>query len=387
MPNELYIVIILISLLILVILVFSFNRYLRGGEYALTTVYDGDRKYTANYTPSQITWLKYSNEQRMYITLQCYMNVMTLDRERIYIKYMNDTMNTISENASFVLNGNRYYFNRMNVMSFTSDAHMDLIGILLHRTSPIRITRGFAVCEWHGDLYTNESNEFITTYESYNEHSIRLSRNEDEFINSFRDRQIRIYIEFSYGDGERVMDHYKPIHEMTHSLVNQILDLVKNYRTRTIIAIRLDLNSKSEYNLDELLERFERDNYSVLCFDECSYSEVNIPSTTIDNGFSYDEQITLESIINDDIKTIDIQVEHSEGGRNHKSNMVEFIARNIRDVVHSSNEIRDCFKSVTSYRFNQDGKFIYNISSKVNDLKNTCLVNSFGRFANDLFYL
>ena len=70
-----------------------------------------------------------------------------------------------------------------------------------------------------------------------------------------------------------------------------------------------------------------------------SYPSVKIPETV--SGFSYDEQL----FITRNSSHYSIQIEHSEDGSDHKSNMIEFIGRNLSQLI-SLDEMQTFLKRI-----------------------------------------
>ena len=115
-------------------------------------------------------------------------------------------------------------------------------------------------------------------------------------------------------------------------------------------------------------------------FDETDYSIVNIPPTK--DQFSYDEELMIEANINQNLWSIDIQIEHSENSSNHKSNLIEFISRNLSSKTDEAN-LRLAFES-TNYLNKGEEKFKVNLMKNA-DLTSSIIVKSFGRFKDKFF--
>ena len=172
---------------------------------------------------------------------------------------------------------------------------------------------------------------------------------------------VQIYIEYSYGSSRKVTDLYPLIHRHTHHVIT---DIIKHHESEEInskqlyiycMRFQLEQNQDGQRRLTQPSNGYEIipeqtittvsayksiiDNVKIYYYDECSYPSVKIPETV--SGFSYDEQlfITRNSI------HYSIQIEHSEDGSDHKSNMIEFIGRNLSQLI-SLDEMQTFLKRI-----------------------------------------
>lgn len=168
--------------------------------------------------------------------------------------------------------------------------------------------------------------------------------------------QIEIYIEYSYGKSRKVIDLYPMIHKHTQLVIQNI---IKHHRMVGwkndeiyIFCLRFQLetndlddkNSKLQEpthnyinfqdipiisNIEILTDdqTKKRPIIHVYFYDECHYANVRVPHNN--SEFSYDEQLYFEI----DKENYSIQIEHSENGWKHKSNMIEFLGRNLAPIL------------------------------------------------------
>lgn len=375
--------IIILVFILLFLLLFSFDR-LHGGEYPIGTT---DKGESVAPSVSQIAWMNYSDKIKSLITRYCTEQCDELNNE-ISDVLIDSALNVMRSNAKYKFGDNSVTINKMNEMREVSDAHIDLVGILMNRNR-LHFTRGIGVCEWHGassEIVKSESNEFITIFDGK---SISLTKSanittELKLIKSLEgNSDIKIFLEFSYKNGLHAIDYYSYIHKFTIRIIPLLIMNVKR-DIDNIFAVRINMNENritkpiDLSNIIRNIKQYSTSNFVVNCYDECEFDKVVIPETK--KEFSYDEEILLE-IDKPNIK-IEIQIEHSEGGKSHKSNFVEFIGRNISNKVNNENEIIDIFEKVTNYKF-ENGKFV---CDKVpNNIYDKALVKSFAPYQYNLF--
>ena len=351
-------VIVFISIILLAYFIFNLTCNMVGGEYIPS--YSIDMKGNPiNPTISQICWNNYSSLMKELIQA----NIGKFDNSSNLIKeiLLEDSLNALIQNASYKFNDEVRINASMTKMKTVSDAHIDLLGCILSYP----ISDGFAICEWHGDM-KGESSEFVTKY-SKNTISINriTSELEEEIGESIRDSNIRLYIEFSYGEKQRSNLYYKNIHKFTIDLIQQLLQVTSSISKNIIvvIAIRVLINANgTKYSIKDIITKLDKNkyigtNYIVECYDESKFETMVIPKTTI---LSYDEEIVLYT---NDKSLVSIQIEHSENGSRHKSNYMEFLARNLEPLIVSKKEFFDCL-SLTNYKY-----LLYNPKTKSYDIK------------------
>lgn len=191
----------------------------------------------------------------------------------------------------------------------------------------------------------------------------------------FISNQKFIFIEFSYTSPSDEAKFYifrlfDEIHKITHETINYII----NNSTSNINCIRLVLpigkswNNKSFKNVDEFKDKFQANtlkdisiNYYVEDFDD-NIHDIIIPDTKI--SFGLDEYLMIQTS-----NTIyHVQVEHSENGSSHKSNMVEFLMRMWNIFEYDNKSLYDLLVKF-NYSLNEfEGKInalsVFNISNK-----------------------
>lgn len=158
--------------------------------------------------------------------------------------------------------------------------------------------------------------------------------------------QVEIYLEYSYGKSRKVNSLYPLIHKHTINILHEILihhqSRIKSNNVN-IYCLRFQMETKDvddptselkapSHDFKELLHiplisNINNENIDVFFYDQCHYKNIRIPNTT--SEFSYDEQLYFQL----DEEKYSVQIEHSENGLRHKSNMIEFLARNISPIV------------------------------------------------------
>ena len=190
-----------------------------------------------------------------------------------------------------------------------------------------------------------------------------------------RKPRIEIYIEYSYNK-ETASELYSVIHRHTLNVLTYILGIKKDSKCRYIYCFRFLFP-----NLDEAYKKVESidiSNTKFFIYDNSGYSIVQIPKTS--SAFSYDEQL----FINYENENYSIQIEHSEDGSSHKSNIVEFLARNLLTTTNSIKDIRTVF-SGTNYLSKDRHRFRYHTKEHSDDITNSVIYKSFGSKARLLF--
>ena len=214
---------------------------------------------------------------------------------------------------------------------------------------------------------------------------------------------VQIYIEYSYGSSRKVTDLYPLVHRHTHRVIT---DIIKHHESEEIISKQLyiycmrfqleqdqdggqgrltfpsnDYNLFPEYTITTVSAyKSIIDNVKIYYYDECSYPSIKIPETT--SEFSYDEQlfITRNSI------HYSIQIEHSEDGSDHKSNMVEFIGRNLSQLI-SLDEMQMFLKMNMHEIIDEENRFKWNYCRNQKQIKiqESVIYKAFHDMSKDLF--
>lgn len=151
---------------------------------------------------------------------------------------------------------------------------------------------------------------------------------------------VDVFIDFSYPNSISIERYFHQIHDVTRYLINKIIktiEPIKKIKERNhyifIIGIKIERYQDWEKIYEEIKEidfKLPDDsNYQLHDINDYSNhivnNDYNDKSINLPNSekFSMDEFIRLAT----DKSIYNIQIEHSEGFDNHKSNIVEFIMR------------------------------------------------------------
>ena len=146
--NEMKTLVFIIIILILFIFIYKYKYILRGGEYRAFKI----KNSNVNYTPSI---------SQLELTPRLGINSLANLRKRNVNSLILQCEGALKRRASLKFNDNKAYFNTMNEAHLISDAHLDLLTLIL---SDIRIDYAFAVCEWNGCEFKAELNSLMTFY-------------------------------------------------------------------------------------------------------------------------------------------------------------------------------------------------------------------------------
>ena len=412
------IVTIIICLSLFAFAIVNNKKLIKGGEFIKSNLYY-EGKNTKNRviveeeaTPT-ISQIRFDNMpiiKKRQIFKYISGNESLEKRVDLYFKdLLKFTSEDLKRRFDFKFNGYEGKFLNSTEAHYMSDGHIDLLGTLLLLNNPKNVNMGFSVCEWHGDEFRSESNEYFTEYIADKslklEKSKYIDKNEEPFkslLERAYENELKIYIEFSYNQHLRSDIGYSVVHEFAPKIITRIINnLSKDANGLNLYVIRIIVNYVYHVKLSEvdkklglmpIIDPYEIEfeetiisdkNRKVIrlnMFDETDYSVVNIPSTK--EQFSYDEELMLEVSINQKIWRIDIQIEHSENLSNHKSNLVEFISRNLSSKTDEAN-LRLAFES-TNYLNKGEEKFKVNLMKNA-DLTSSIIVNSFGSFKDKFF--
>lgn len=162
------------------------------------------------------------------------------------------------------------------------------------------------------------------------------------FPNVEASKTIDVFIEFSYQYIYNMAEAYINVHKLTRDLLHSIFEASKTIDF-DIVIYRILIDENGNY---ERVKPKQYKNSIIYVSENAKYKKIVIPAS---KSFAYDEYI--EAIV-DNVK-YRIQIEHSEKGSAHKSNLVEFILRNSRDdeFIHS---ILNKF----GYKFDENNKYL-----------------------------
>lgn len=484
--------ILLFIVIVIIIALFSLKIHrLKGGEFLLY-----HSKVDKKFTPS-ISQIELAD------SIEPSVRTRDNDNLQIFDYIISKCIQRLNSISSFSWKDEHVYWSKADEPHLVSDAHLDLIGMMLSK----QVSKAIAVCEWHGDIYRAENNAIVTIYKDgklslskaieqkyltsdflcffgytpdedkeiaivnsliektktkYSLHSVwkeyhkkdidyESFKNDKQYstygldsiltkgdfyrttrirniarattpipitnetslckydyliaiLNRYRmlkalkktntnTPEVKIYIEYSYGTGRRANELFAIVHKHTNIILNQIIEEqqsneVKKESDVCIYCYRFQLESKEGIkkellNLDTIdrdtMVTYTLDGRTVIIdvFDECKYETVEIPKTS--SEFSYDEQLFL--LI--DGYNYNVQIEHSENGSKHKSNFVEFLARNIINTIPFVDVI-ELFKNRTRY-LDEHNHFKWEFNEDGAQLENSVIYKAFGEHKDKLF--
>ena len=255
-----------------------------------------------------------------------------------------------------------------------SDAHLDLEVF----NDVFNITDGFAVCE------LNSSATYIDRKSITFKHNIisyvkdgkvicdRMNFVKDDFDSMF-DSELRVqaFVEFSYDTihDKAILIAYEKIHSFMINIAKHMKNLMDTDTRNLILVYRFKVNNDGTF-VEEINNIARMENSDILISAYGNYipdeERMNIPDTK--DSFAMDEGIVFDDAL--------IQVEHSEGRKGHKSNIIEFIIRSIHRLTDDTNtypkfdslydELFACKKKIKDIKEGMNYKAIQNqIANKV----------------------
>ena len=394
------IIIIILVLFCLFILTFKFVSYkLNGGEYLNCYYVENNKTININPTVSQLVIYNEKYDIKPYFNDE----ISYEEKVRKLDEFIDRCVKFNRKQATIYYNDRELRISSLSTARLISDANIDLLGTILLNNGGFIVKNGFGICEWHGDSKYGERSEIFTIYDgdiSYLTSNKCYDKDKNIFIYEEpikslieTNKKLSIYLEFSYKDGEKFENLYKKIHKRTCELINEIINEIEleDDDEKVICFIRLVVQEDGEISRLEfepsrrenryVMRRGDGKRMLIIGFDKSNFNTVVVPATK--SEFSYDEEINLYIEKNGRRYVIDLQIEHSEGEESHKSNLVEFIGRNVSQYASSPEDIRRCFRKLTNYNF-KNNCFVCSLSSK-KSISESTIYKSFGRFAKSLF--
>lgn len=248
--------------------------------------------------------------------------------------------------------------------------------------------------------YLESIEEALTSYSLISEESLDQTK-----------PRVNIYIEFSYDKDRMFSEFYRAVHLITIDVLRYIINshrfLTWNSNGKEFTNIynylyRFDMRKKiypyPGWKMAKDKNKYFR-SYSFIgeepivlrfyIYDECiNYKDVCVPKTT--GRFSYDEGMLIQIMdTKNGEETFNIQVEHSENSGKHKSNFVEFIARNTIPYLDGKDNYIDILESLfrnTNYLKEDKNKFsVVLLDGTDVPLAERRLFKEFGPYADELF--
>ena len=278
-----------------------------------------------------------------------------------------------SEQYTFVSASSKQTY--LYLQKHISDACIDLFGLSLLNL----INKGYGVCECYDDE-TTQVGELFTVHNSNTTPSfVRAKKTDSKLDEDLRlDRSkpvVKVFIEFVYDSIIYKDRAYVNIHMLTNAILKQIINN-ENKTSFYIFRYYVDENgyvhTKSKRNQIQVIDK------SIEIFDyiyedktlKSKFSTIIIPSTQ--DKFARDEGLFF---VDTKGTQYDVQIEHSEGLGAHKSNIVDFVVRNLNSNKYSP-LITAVLKEL-GYQMNRDKKFTCTLQGDV-DTKNSVLIQHFG---------
>lgn len=205
-------------------------------------------------------------------------------------------------------------------------------------------------------------------------------------IRSYTDEaNIEIYIEYSYSSGRRADEIFEIVHKHAVEVIKQTVSYYESLRDPKplfMACYRFQLEAYKDIRYPSMPDHqnnitinLKYNNLHVDIYDECLYNDIMIPPTK--ESFSYDEQLYFT--LNEN--KYSVQIEHSENGEGHKSNFVEFLARNLVPILKLE-DLKRVF-ALTSYLVGNNTMNCKPTESGVN-IKASKIYKTFGDYATEL---
>jgi len=206
------------------------------------------------------------------------------------------------------------------------------------------------------------------------------------YIQSYTDKaNIEIYIEYSYSSGRRADEIFEIVHKHAVEVIKQTVSYYESLNEpkplfMACYRFQLEVDKKIQYpsmpnHQNNITINLNYNSLHVDIYDECLYKDIMIPPTK--ESFSYDEQLYFTLNKN----KYSVQIEHSENGEGHKSNFVEFLARNLVPILKLE-DLKRVFAR-TSYLGENDIMNCKPTESGVN-IETSKIYKTFGEHATEL---
>lgn len=196
---------------------------------------------------------------------------------------------------------------------------------------------------------------------------------------------IEIYIEYSYSSGRRADEIFEIVHKHAVEVIKQTVSYYESLSEPKPLFIacyrfQLEVNKEIRYpsmpnHQNNITINLNYNSLHVDIYDECLYKDIMIPPTK--ESFSYDEQLYFTLNKN----KYSVQIEHSENEEGHKSNFVEFLARNLVPILKLE-DLKRVFAR-TSYLGENDIMNCKPTESGVN-IETSKIYKTFGEHATEL---
>ena len=163
-----------------------------------------------------------------------------------------------------------------------------------------------------------------------------------------------VFIEFCYSSGVKkykIKNLAINIHDNTLKIIEDILD--KTDSSDSMYIYRMEVLDDITISNSNKLNEIKLDNCKIK-FNEWNFKEYKIPRLTKSKTFLMDEFLFIET----EKLNFCIQIEHSEGYKKHKSNMLEFILRILNKLNVKTEDVKIFLEKKLKINFTGD-KLIY----------------------------
>ena len=229
-----------------------------------------------------------------------------------------------------------------------SDAHIDLEVV----NSVFQPTTGFAVCEANTTVINKDPIEFKSNVVSYISEGKVVVDREKKYKFEMNDINKQVFVEFTYSTihDEAILTAYVNIHKFMIKIMKHMQN-IKDSR-KLIIVYRFHVASDGTLNeVIEEIAKVESDTICMVAFANYKQTSQKIQVPKTSTTLYMDEFITFDDVF--------MQVEHSENGKSHKSNIIEFIIRAMRYFDSSTN---------INVKVDRDMKTFFDAKKRINEL-------------------
>lgn len=205
-----------------------------------------------------------------------------------------------------------------------SDAHIDLEII----NDIFKPDNGFGVCEANTSILKDESLNYKNNIPSYITESEIVVDRERKYSFELRKINTHVFIEFSYSTihNRFILMAYKNIHEFMIDIFTHLKTINTDHKLIIVYYFHVESNENLKREINDII-KIENKDVRIQVFANVipSKQKIIVPDS---ETFAMDEFITFNDVF--------IQIEHSESGKSHKSNIVEFLLRSMHYFSNSS---------------------------------------------------
>lgn len=297
---------------------------------------------------------------------------------------LKDSVEELKRRTEINVFGSTFTVEQLHHMKYISDAYIDLYGVWLNKGCQLN---GFGVCEWNNKYRYMKNEEYtygnniLTTIKN---RMIQLGENK---IMREEPVDVYIYIEFMYPTNgfQDIPKAYESIHRKTVNLISSILEM----KNRKLFVLRFSMETEE---VEEMKDNAVTNDFYYLyqTASENRFKRLMIPDTKKENGLAFDEYIEFTY----NKRRYSIQIEHSEGYQNHKSNILDFLLYSLKELKHDVyiDDILKYFgfvknkpKYQTSVKINSTGRIIQYNETNASELNSIIRNSAFYAINNEWF--